>query len=270
MCHGILVKFVGWLSTVSKRNSPEPLYSPTGYPILIWLSRQMLWIMCLPWFYPSILLMEKFTPSHFTCTLSIPPSWTMMLTIKNYWPSLKPSNTGVNIWKAVQFLLMWLQITKPGIFHHNKAAYSLPAEYLSQFNMVIHLHPRKLGVKPDALTRCWDVYCKGGNSNFATANLSNFCTIFIDKQLNALLQATYFATPILCITVIMDIEQLHNTIQESYPLDTVTSQETFWRILRTIWNHCKTWYTFVYPMVTQAYAHYIPSLPYFPTGTKNS
>ena len=97
------------------------------------------------------------------------------------------------------------------------------SEYLSQFNMVIHFHPRKPGAKPDALTRHWDVYCKGRNSNFTTANLSNFHPIFMDEQLNTSLWATYFATPILCTAVIMDIEQLHNTIQESYPLDPVTA-----------------------------------------------
>ena len=78
-------------------------------------------------------------------------------------------------------------------------------------------------MKPDALTRRWDVYCKGGNSDFATANPSNFHPIFTDEQLNASLWATYFATPILCTAVIMDIEQLHNTVRESYPLDPVTS-----------------------------------------------
>ena len=45
----------------------------------------------------------------------------------------------------------------------------------------------------------------------------------MDEQLNTLLWATYFATPILHTTVIMDIEQLHNTIRESYPLDPVTA-----------------------------------------------
>ena len=35
------------------------------------------------------------------------------------------------------------------------------SEFLSQFNMVIRFHPGKLGAKPDALTRCWDVYRKG-------------------------------------------------------------------------------------------------------------
>jgi hypothetical protein len=48
------------------------------------------------------------------------------------------------------------------------------SEFLSQFNMVIRFRPRKLGAKPDALTRRWDVYRKGGNSDLAMANLSNF------------------------------------------------------------------------------------------------
>ena len=47
------------------------------------------------------------------------------------------------------------------------------SEYLSQFNFVIHFCPGKLGAKPDALTRHWDVYHKGGNSDFTMVNLTN-------------------------------------------------------------------------------------------------
>jgi len=36
------------------------------------------------------------------------------------------------------------------------------SEFLHQFNMIIRFHPRKLGAKPDSLTRCWDVYPKEG------------------------------------------------------------------------------------------------------------
>ena len=36
------------------------------------------------------------------------------------------------------------------------------SEYLSQFNLVIRFCPGHLGTKPDALTRQWDVYPKGG------------------------------------------------------------------------------------------------------------
>ena len=34
------------------------------------------------------------------------------------------------------------------------------SEYLSQFNLVIRFRPGRLGTKPDALTRQWDVYPK--------------------------------------------------------------------------------------------------------------
>ena len=101
--------------------------------------------------------------------------------------------------------------------------------------MVIHFRPGKLGTKSDALTRCWDIYCKGGNSDFTTANPSNFCPIFTDEQINASLWATYFTTPILRTAVIMDIEQLHNTIRESYPLDPVTAVH-FQRISDPKWT----------------------------------
>ena len=97
------------------------------------------------------------------------------------------------------------------------------SEYLSQFNMVIHFDPGKLCAKLNALTRHWDVYHKGGNSDFTTANPSNFCPIFMDEELNASLWATHFTTPILHTAVIMDIKQLHNTIRESYPLNPVTT-----------------------------------------------
>ena len=48
------------------------------------------------------------------------------------------------------------------------------SEFLSQFNMVIRFHPRKLGVKPDSLTRCWDIYSKEGNKDYARVNPHNF------------------------------------------------------------------------------------------------
>ena len=41
------------------------------------------------------------------------------------------------------------------------------SEFLSQFNLVICFRPRKLGAKPDALTRRWDVYPKEGDSGYA-------------------------------------------------------------------------------------------------------
>jgi len=59
------------------------------------------------------------------------------------------------------------------------------SEYLSQFNLVIKFCPGYLGMKPDALTRRWDVYPKGGNTGYATVNPYNFKPIFTQEQLAA-------------------------------------------------------------------------------------
>ena len=52
------------------------------------------------------------------------------------------------------------------------------SKYLSQFNLIICFHPGCLEAKPDALTRCSDIYLKGENSGYANANLYNFRPIF--------------------------------------------------------------------------------------------
>ena len=57
------------------------------------------------------------------------------------------------------------------------------SEYLSQFNMVIRFHPGKLGTKPNALTRCWDVYPKEGSSDYASINPQNLRPAFANEQL---------------------------------------------------------------------------------------
>jgi hypothetical protein len=91
--------------------------------------------------------------------------------------------------------------------------------------MVIHFHPGKLGMKPDVLTRRWDVYHKGGNSDFVLANPSNLQPIFTQEQLSASLRATYFAMPIIWNAIIMDIEILHNDICLSLPLDPISAAQ---------------------------------------------
>ena len=55
------------------------------------------------------------------------------------------------------------------------------SKYLSQFNLVIRFHPGHLGTKPDALTRQWDIYPKGGNTGYATVNPHNFKPIFTQE-----------------------------------------------------------------------------------------
>jgi hypothetical protein len=56
-------------------------------------------------------------------------------------------------------------------------------EFLHQFNMIIHFHPRKLGAKLDSLTRCWDVYPKEGDKDYAQVNPHNFRPVFTSEQL---------------------------------------------------------------------------------------
>src|SRR6202050_5467479 len=48
------------------------------------------------------------------------------------------------------------------------------SEFLSQFNLTIRFRPGKLGTKPDALTRRWDVYPKEGDSDYAKINPQNY------------------------------------------------------------------------------------------------
>ena len=47
------------------------------------------------------------------------------------------------------------------------------SEFLHGFNMVICFQPGRLGEKPDAMTRRWDVYPKEGDSSYAKINLQN-------------------------------------------------------------------------------------------------
>ena len=97
------------------------------------------------------------------------------------------------------------------------------SELLSQFNLVIHFCPGKLRVKPDALTRQWDIYLKGGDSNYATVNPHNFCPVFTQEQLALSLRATIFLSPVLHAMSLMDIEQLHSDICSALSTDPITS-----------------------------------------------
>ena len=93
------------------------------------------------------------------------------------------------------------------------------SEYLSQFNHVIRFRPRRLGTKPDSLTRRWDIYPKGGYSNYATVNPANFCPMFTQEQISVSLHATELLMPALRATVIMDQEQLNSDILSALPDD---------------------------------------------------
>ena len=97
------------------------------------------------------------------------------------------------------------------------------SETLSQLNFVIRFHPGKLGAKPDALTRHWDVYHKGGNSNFFMANPTNLHPIFTQEQLISSLHVTYLTIPIIHHAVLMDINKFHDDICTNLHLDPIAA-----------------------------------------------
>src|SRR3979490_759668 len=98
------------------------------------------------------------------------------------------------------------------------------SEYLSQFNLTIRFRPGKLGTKPDALTRRWDVYLKEGGSDYGTINPQNLRPIFTTTQLVESLRATQLMIPALRASIIMDSESLHSEILSALPSDPVAMQ----------------------------------------------
>ena len=97
------------------------------------------------------------------------------------------------------------------------------SEYLSQFNLVIRFRPGRLGTKPDALTRQWNVYLKEGNTGYATVNFYNFKPIFTQEQLAASVWATVLLFPSLYAAIVVDLDTLHQDILlalSSNPIDT--------------------------------------------------
>ena len=93
------------------------------------------------------------------------------------------------------------------------------SEYLCAFNLIIRFRPGKLGAKPDALTRRWDVYPKEGDSGYAMANPQNYRPVFTQEQLSTSLRATFLEAPTLRASIIMNIDNLHASIHSSYASD---------------------------------------------------
>ena len=82
------------------------------------------------------------------------------------------------------------------------------SKFLSQFNLIIWFCPRKLGMKPDALTRQWDIYLKEGGNTYEPVNLQNLRPIFTTTQLIESLWATSLITPALQASITMDSKKL--------------------------------------------------------------
>ena len=98
------------------------------------------------------------------------------------------------------------------------------SEFLSQFNLVIRFRPGKLGTKPDALTRRWDVYLKERSSDYTVVNPQNFKPVFSQDQLATSLRATFLAPIALRSATILDLEQLHSDIKSATPDDPIAKK----------------------------------------------
>ena len=96
------------------------------------------------------------------------------------------------------------------------------SEYLSQFNLIVYFHLGHLRAKPDALTRCSDVYPKGENSGYTNANLYNFRPIFTLDQLSISLHTIMLFFPVLCSVSLFDLESLLSDICSSYSSNPLT------------------------------------------------
>jgi len=107
------------------------------------------------------------------------------------------------------------------LLNHQQARWS---EYLTHFNLIIRFRPGKLGTKPDALTRRWDVYPKEGGSDYAAVNLHNFRPVFTQEQLSASLRASALYDVSLRGAVIIDTDTLHNDIRAAYASDPLASE----------------------------------------------
>ena len=100
------------------------------------------------------------------------------------------------------------------------------SEYLCAFNMVVRFRPGRLGGKPDALTRRWDVYPKEGDSDYATVNPHNFRPVFTQEQLATSLRASFLIEPLLRAVHLADTPAIHANILSSLPSDGF-AQEVF-------------------------------------------
>jgi len=81
--------------------------------------------------------------------------------------------------------------------------------------MVIHFCPGKLGTKLDYLTCHWDLYCKEGDSGYASANPHNFQPVFTSEHLSYSLRTNSLYEPLLWAVSIMNVKSLHSNILSS-------------------------------------------------------
>ena len=85
--------------------------------------------------------------------------------------------------------------------------------------MVIRFRPGRLGTKPDALTRCPDLYPSGGKGDYGKVNPHNLKPIFSSEQLSTSLRATSLLPAVLRGIIAMDLTQLNTEILSALDTD---------------------------------------------------
>ena len=98
------------------------------------------------------------------------------------------------------------------------------SEYLSSFNLAIRFRPGRLGGKPDALTRRYDVYLKRGDSGYASVNPQNLRPVFTQEQLITSLRATFSEEIFLRAAFTIDTQALDDSIRAAYDTDELARQ----------------------------------------------
>ena len=81
------------------------------------------------------------------------------------------------------------------------------------------------------MTRCWDVYPKEGDSDFATVNPQNLHPMFTQEQLTTSLHASYLLPPVLRAVHLTDTPAIHTDIlsvlpANSYAQDIITDLQS--------------------------------------------
>ena len=76
-------------------------------------------------------------------------------------------------------------------------------------------------MKPNALTRHWDIYPKEGDSDYARINPQNLRPMFTSGQLISSLRASSLYEPTLRALFVIDDDQLHRDIRSGISLDPV-------------------------------------------------
>ena len=76
-------------------------------------------------------------------------------------------------------------------------------------------------MKPNALTRHWDIYPKEGDSDYACVNPQNLRLMFTGRQLISSLRASSLYEPALCTSFVIDDDQLCKDIRSGISLDPV-------------------------------------------------